>query len=139
KARNTEISSEGKSYGYLTITATSKVADNYEVRPYFYTKVEYSGSPNPSRLVSIEYGNIDRNYNGVSKQFTGILYYNLENIRTIYFDLNGDFYNNGTTNVGGGESVGIDGSATLNFSNSHSREHFKYIRDTQRHVIADIV
>ena len=104
------------------------VTSAYHCYPYFYVKWKFSdGSPSPLAMVEVKNANINREYNGISKQFSGSLYYNLENGRRLYWDLNGDFYNNGTTTVTGGGKVEISESVTMNFSVSTSSSHYKCI------------
>lgn len=125
------------SYKYGTIRQTVRVDSAYSVYPYFYTKFEYSsGSPTPIRMVSIDSANIDRNYNGISKQFQGTLYYNLEAGNSLHGDLNGDFYNNGTTTITGGGSAGIGGVATASFSASITSSHYRYKNQIGRYYSA---
>ena len=85
--------------GYVTIYDYCSVTSSYVVRPYFYCRVTASDANiyNITALNEILNANIDRNHNGVSKEFTGQLYYNLESYNTIYWDLNGSFYETGTT------------------------------------------
>ena len=92
---------------------------------YAYT---YFGGPShePSKIAKILNANIDRNYYGTSKQFSGDLYYNLESERCIYWDVNGDFYNNGTTSVGLGGQIGIGEDTHVSFSVSSSSNHYSY-------------
>lgn len=136
--RTTNTVRAGETYGYLTFTFTSTITTAYKVKPYFYSKVKYCGMSNPCEISKIEYANLDRNYNGTSKQFKGSLYYNLENYKTIFFDLNGDFYNNGTTTSSGGGSVNIGEQATMSFSIAYSSDHFAYKKDTQRFIFDGI-
>lgn len=125
--------SRNSTYDYWTFRDTCKVTINYSCYPYFYVYTNFGGpSHEPSEFIKILNANINRNYNGVSKQFGGTLYYNLENSKTIYWDVNGDFYNNGTTTAGGGIEVGIKESATIKFSISGSSNHFSYCNKTGR-------
>lgn len=62
-----------------------------------------------------------------SKQFSGEVYVNLEANDRIRYSVNGDFYNNGTTTISGGISIGIGQSGQLNFSVSYTNNHFGYL------------
>ncbi|MEJ8554622.1 hypothetical protein [Tepidibacter sp. Z1-5] len=44
--------------------------------------------------------------------------------------MNGDFYENGNTSSTFGGSVGVDETATLNFSVTSSNNHFGYVYKT---------
>lgn len=137
-AKKTLMTRSSNSYGYLTFTFTTTVTASYKVKPYFYTKVEYCGASNPCSLTSIQYGNIDRNYNGSSYGFDGTLYYNLENYKTIFFDLNGNFYKNASTTESIAGTVGIGGVATSSFSSSNTSNFYAYKHDSQRQIINGI-
>lgn len=126
-----EISQNDKlragAYDYINLTAKCKVTDNYYCQPYFYAYTYFGGpSHEPSKIAKILNANIDRNYYGTSKQFSGDLYYNLESERCIYWDVNGDFYNNGTTSVGLGGQIGIGEDTHVSFSVSSSSNHYSY-------------
>lgn len=96
----------------------------------------YSGNPTPDRILSIEYANINRQYGNTSKQFSGSLYYNLEAGNQFYWDLNGDFYNNGTTTYSYGGSVGVNGAASTSFSVAYASNHYAYKQISGRYKSA---
>lgn len=77
---------------------------------------------------------MDRSYyNGfstITKQFGGNVYVNLEASDRLYFEVNGDFYNNGTTTTNGGLKIDIGGFGSVSFGASHTSNHFKYIYTT---------
>ena len=115
-------------YIYSTLRFDVTVTNLYHCYPYFYTKFYYpSQSVSPDAMVEVKYANIDRDYQGVSKQFSGTLYYNLETSRKLYWDLNGDFYDNGTTTISSGISIPVGGTNTATFSVSYASNHYKYI------------
>lgn len=62
----------------------------------------------------------------MSKQFSGTVYANLEDASTIFYTVEGFFFNNGTTTGGGGVSIGVGQSASVNFSVSGSTNHYSY-------------
>lgn len=127
-------------YKYATLKFTCKVSSTYSCYPYFYVKFRYAkGADNPNRMESIKYFNIDRNYKGTSKQFAGTLYANLETGKRLYWDLNGDFYENGTTTVTGGGSLGIGETAKANFSLSYSTQFFAYCHKSYLYEPAGLV
>jgi hypothetical protein len=65
--------------------------------------------------------------NGISKQYDGTIYTNLESAAKIFWIVNGDFYNNGTTTGSGGVSIEVGQSATVNFNISYASNHYKYL------------
>ena len=113
-------------YDYWTVYDVCKVNSAYTCRPYFYTYASFNSTGYPLSFVKVQRGSIDRNYNGVSKQFSGELYYHLERNNKLHWDLNGDFFNNGTTTVSLGASVGVGGDSSISFSISSASNHFAY-------------
>ena len=67
---------------------------------------------------------MNRVYNGMSKQFAGTVYYNLEDTTHIYYTIDGDFYDNGSTTVGFSASVGVGEAASVTFSCSNTSSHY---------------
>ena len=51
----------------------------------------------------------------MSKQFSGSLYVNLEQADRIFYIINGDFFDNGTTTLSGGLNIGIGEGASAKF------------------------
>ena len=116
-------------YEYAKLRFDVSVTSTYHCYPYFYIKWKYSEDiDSPLAMVEVKNANIDRQYNNISKQFDGSLYYNLESDKKLYWDLNGDFYNNGTTSVSGGASIKVSEYLTLTFSVTGSSNHYKYIQ-----------
>ncbi|MGL4571007.1 MAG: hypothetical protein ACRCVJ_08075 [Clostridium sp.] len=115
---------------YRTYHSSVWIASNYSAYPTFYCETSEWG--NYRGIVKILNSSLNRNHNGSSNQFSGTLYINLENANTIYYELNGDFFNNGTTTVSGGANIGVGQSGTLSFSLSYASNHFKYINKYDR-------
>lgn len=123
-------------YDYFTFYTSCQVTSTYVCKPYFYTYTYFGGaSHEPTKFIKILNANIDRNYYGTSKQFGGTLYYNLESSSTIYWDVNGDFFNNGTTTFAAGASIGVGESTSISFSISNSSNHFAYCHKTGRFTL----
>lgn len=116
-------------WDYWTIYDVCKVTSSYKCRPYFYAYARFAGGTGyPEEIQKVQYANIDRNDGGTSKQFSGTLYYHLEKSDKLHWDLNGDFYNNGTTSVGTNASIGLGQAASISFSasSSTSSNHYAY-------------
>lgn len=126
------ISKQKDAYDYWRIYDVCQVTSSYTCRPYFYTYSEFATGGYPARIIEVLNANIDRNYNGISKQFKGSLYYHLEASNKLYWDLNGDFYNNGSTTYSGGVSIKVGGSTTVNFSISGSSNYYAYCNKYDR-------
>lgn len=120
---------------YSEIKMTVPVTTSYSCYPYFYVLLNYTGSDRPDGIVKVNNADLIRDHNGMSKEFSGKLYYNLESSTRLYWDLNGDFHNNGTTTFSGGASIPVGENATITFSVSHSTSHYKYVRKSGTYVI----
>lgn len=118
---------------YRSVTATFNVTAAYHPALRFYC--ETSEGDYMWGILRILNVGMNRYSNGFSKQFSGSVYTNLEDGGTIYWTVNGDFYDNGTTNVSGGVNIGIGSSATVNFSVSYSSNHYAYCYKEGKYVI----
>lgn len=119
---------------YRTYKYSVEVTSAYKPQVVFYCETSEWG--NYRGILSLLNTSLNRGYNGISKQFSGTIYTNLENAACIYFELNGDFYNNGTTSMSGGVSVGVGEKTTVNFSVSSASNHFKYIYKADRYRLS---
>ena len=108
---------------YRTYKYRVQVTSSYKPTIVFYCKT--SEWNNYRGIISVLNTSLNRSYNGVSKQFSGTLYTNLEDAETIYFELNGDFYDNGTTTFSGGTSIKVGEKTTINFGVNYAKSHFK--------------
>lgn len=119
---------------YYTVSTQISVTAAY--KPTFYAYClgweDKGASVMPRGLIEIQYVDLNRSYKGLSKQFSGRIYGRLEDNWTLYYDVNGDFYNNGTTSADIGGSAGIDKVAEANFSIAYASNHYKYVRDSSR-------
>lgn len=82
--------------------------------------------------------NVDMNRTSgyaTSKAFGGTVYTNLENAGTIFWIVNGDFYDQGTTTVNTGVDIGVKEFATVNFSASYSSNHYAYCNQSGRYNV----
>lgn len=127
---NDKIEPSGVS-DYYTYTRSVTVTSTYKPKLVFYCNI-VRVDIQPIIFLKIEHASLNRSYNGTSKQFAGHIYYNLENNTRFYYELNGDFYNNGTTTYTGGASVNVGEYDTINFSVSSSSNFYKYCYDSGR-------
>lgn len=96
----------------------------------FYLEVVYNDAGSPTDINRVVNASLNRN-NTVSssitsKQFSGTVFYELLSSKQLYFQVNGDFYNNGSTTVSGGASIKVGEYGTLNFSSSITKSHYSY-------------
>ncbi|MDU2559809.1 MULTISPECIES: hypothetical protein [Streptococcus] len=116
---------ERSSQTYRTISTQITVTNSYKPSISFYCETsEYGTYHGIIRILRTE---INRNYNGMSKQFSGSLYVNLEQADRIFYIINGDFFDNGTTTLSGGLNIGIGESASVNLGGSYVDNHYKYV------------
>lgn len=109
---------DGKTY--RVITTTVPLWSQYQPTVRFYCQtIENTGSHGISKVISVH---LNQEYCEISKKFCGTLFLNLENPHTIYFELNGDFYNTGTMlpNIGWGNEDNI----TLNYKISDFSNYY---------------
>ncbi|OPJ56084.1 hypothetical protein [Alkalithermobacter paradoxus] len=110
---------------YRTVSSSFTVTSEYKPSLKFYCQTSEGGYF--WGIVKILNVGMDRNYKGLSKQFAGTVFTHLENAGRIFWIVNGDFFNNGTTTVNGGVEIKINESATINFGVSSSSNHYKYV------------
>ncbi|MGS0534394.1 hypothetical protein ACU80C_32010 (plasmid) [Bacillus mycoides] len=126
---------QGKARGQspaTTLAGTFRtLANNFSVTPFYSPSVkfycetdEWGGSFRG--IKEIKYINMDRASNGLSKTFSGTVQANLEDPNRIFYIVNGDFYNNGTTTVNGGVSITIGKHGSVTFGASYASSHYKY-------------
>lgn len=81
-------------------------------------------------FVGIQDLNLIRSYNYVSRNFAGKCQAIVEDSKTIYYVVNGDFYDQGTTSFTFGGSVNLGKYATLSASVTSANNHFGYVYTT---------
>lgn len=81
-------------------------------------------------FVEIEDLHLKRSYNSGSKAFSGKIRAKMESSKRIYWVINGDFYDKGTTQTSFSGAVGMDDDATLSFSVENQKGHFGYVYKT---------
>ena len=70
-----------------------------------------------------------------NKSFVGVVYTNLEINTVIYYDVEGNLHDNGTTSVSGGLNIGVGQGASLNLGASYSSNIYKHISVSERSSI----
>lgn len=134
EALNAFPASEYSSYAtpsYRTLSVGLNVSSEFKPRLEFYCQTsEYGTYWGIQKVYSMQ---LVRSYNGISKQFSGNVEMWLRSAYQIEFVVNGDFYNNGTTTVTGGNNMqlGIGEYAQMSCSASISTttNHYKYFYD----------
>ncbi|NRD77370.1 hypothetical protein HPT25_07635 [Bacillus sp. BRMEA1] len=115
---------------YRSLSTTFTVTSVYKPSVNFYCQTDEGGYFRG--IVKILNISMNRSYNNTSKQFSGTVYANLEDPNRIYWEVNGDFLNNGTTTISGGGAVniGVGYSASVNFGVSYQSNEYKYVDTT---------
>ncbi|MGN7300339.1 hypothetical protein [Ferdinandcohnia sp. SAFN-114] len=110
---------------YRTISAQFTVNSFYKPSLRFYVQTSEGGGY--WGIVKILNVGMNRDYYGYSKQYSGTVYSNLETAARIFWIVNGDFYDYGTTTSNGGVDIGIKQFATVKFSVSKANNHYAYV------------
>ncbi len=124
---------------YRNISVTFEVDMFYKPSINFYCKTSEGGSF--WGISSIQYVDMNRTYDpqygvSVTKGFGGTVYTNLENAGTIYWIVNGDFFNNGVTTMSFGGEFGVKEFGTANFSIQYQTQHYKYCYVNGRYSVS---
>ncbi|WP_207669308.1 hypothetical protein [Fonticella tunisiensis] len=110
---------------YRTLTSYFSVTTEYQPSLKFYCQTEeWSGSFRA--IVSILNVGMNRSSNNMVKQFSGTVYTHLETANRIFWIVNGDFYNLGSTTVNGGVNIKVGQSAEVNFGVSYATSYYAY-------------
>lgn len=126
---------DNKSATYRIISKPLEVVlMDYEPTLTFYCQTsEADGKVDISRILNV---NLNQDYTdsrGVSvlKQFAGIIFFNLEDAHTIYYTIDGDFYNNGTATVSNefGRDGAQNGKLVFSVSSTYSCYESYYVAD----------
>ena len=117
---------------YRTITISLPVTGVYKPQLKVYCRTSEGGTM--WGIYEILNVNMNRVYNNLTKQFDGSVYVNLEDASTIYWTVDGDFYNTGTTTVSlnGNVNIPIGAGATITFGVSLASNHFATYWDEDR-------
>lgn len=117
-----------KAKTYRTFSVLITVTSSYRPSIDYYCETSEGGNFfNINKIYAVE---LNRGYNGISKQFDGTIKSWLRSAISIEYIINGDFYNNGTTTKTGGVNLnlGINELASVSFSASiaNTSNHYKY-------------
>ncbi|MCL9659217.1 hypothetical protein L2089_00855 [Paenibacillus hunanensis] len=112
---------------YRTITSSFTVTSTFTPYMRFYCQTDEGGGFRAiEKVISHNLVRQDERTN-VTKQFSGNVESHLEHQNKIHYIVNGDFYNNGTTNYSGGGAINVGLWAKLNFTVSGANSHYKYV------------
>lgn len=118
---------------YRTFGTTVTVKSNYKVGVNFYCSTQEWG--NRIGIVEVLSVSMNRNYNGTVRLFSGSVYTNLENANTLYFEVVGDFYKQGTISSNGKISYKNGDKTSFEFGLSYSSSYYGYIYKTGRYYV----
>lgn len=125
EARMQFLSAKGYAATYRTLTSRFTVTSSY--RPALKYYVETSEGGGFWGIIEVKNVSMDRSWNGLSKVFSGNVYTHLQNANQIYYQVDGDFYNNGTTTTSVELGLKIGEFANATFSASNTSNHYQYI------------
>lgn len=116
---------------FTTFIVSIQVNSGYRPTVNFYSHMN-SINGIPTTFIEVLDVSMNRGYNGISKVFGGNVYINLENANTLFYRVEGDFYNNGTTKVEGGLKIGLGEESDFTFNAEYSTSHYAYHYSTGR-------
>jgi hypothetical protein len=109
---------------YRTLSQSFTVNASYRPTMRFYCETSESGNFRAiKRILRVE---MIRGYNGLSKQFGGTVYVHLEDANRIFYIVNGDFFNNGSTTWNAGVNIGVGRNASIKFGVTNTTSHYQY-------------
>ena len=109
---------------FRVLSHTVMVNKAYKPTMRFYCETSESGHFRAiKRIIAI---NLVREDQEVAKAFSGTVYVNLEEANRIYYIVNGDFFNQGTTSWQIGSTSGVDSALDLRFTTKDAESHYQY-------------
>lgn len=113
---------------------SSNIDANSEYKPSLKIYCESSEEKNSSKIVKIIAVGIDREYKGNKKQFYGDIFVCRESPESIYWSINGDFFNDGDTIIRTKIFSNEDykNSISKSYSLGNGKSHFKYVFEEGR-------
>ncbi|PFV97020.1 hypothetical protein COL21_13230 [Bacillus thuringiensis] len=131
-----QLMNQGKARGQssaATLAATYRtLTSNFSVTPFYSPSLRFYCETNEwggsfRGIKEIKHINMNRDANGLSKTFIGTVQANLEDPNRIFYIVNGDFHNNGTTTFNGNVSITVGKTGSVGFNASYATSHYKYI------------
>ena len=113
---------------------SSNIDANSEYKPSLKIYCESSEEKNSSKIVKIIAVGIDREYKAKEKQFYGDIFVCRESPESIYWSINGDFFNDGDTIIRTKIFSNEDykNSISKSYSLGNGKSHFKYVFEEGR-------
>ncbi|MEY8310263.1 hypothetical protein AAK899_12190 [Erysipelotrichaceae bacterium 51-3] len=122
-------------YRTLTIPIPSVASYKPNGIEFYHKSADFEGSQMTcTQIIWISLDRLD-NRTGITKQFSGSIHLQLLDAQTIDWMINGDFFDNGTTSVGGTVTGGIGDYASVTLSVSYSSNHFAYYNQSGRYYM----
>ncbi len=109
---------------YRSLYKSIYVTSRYRPTIRFYCRTEESSYHWATKEVL--YISMNRRFGDTVKQFRGDIFANLETPARLFFNVNGDFYNKGTTNYGGGVNIGVGEWGSVSFSGGYASGYYEY-------------
>lgn len=117
---------EARASTYHTISSTVTVTSTYKPTVKFYCLTDTWPGSSFRAIEKILNISLDRSYNGTSKGFGGTIYANLETSNSIYWIVEGDYYNNSSSTGSGSVNIGLGGGSSITLSATSQSNHYKY-------------
>ena len=116
---------------YLSTGRGFKVTSKYYPRVVFYLNIETNSNGVMTDINSVVKTTLDRtntlsNSSVTSKQFGGEVYVHLQDSKNLYFFVNGDFYDNGTTTHTGSGEADIKDKVTVKYQIQYESNYYAY-------------
>lgn len=116
---------------FSTFTVRITVNTLYKPTVNFYCEMASVGG-RPTTFIKVLNAGMNREYGGLVKNFDGEIFVNLESGLKLFYIVNGNFYNTGTTTAGGGLTVGIGETSKFEFHASHTTNFYDYHYSSSR-------
>ncbi|EIA18836.1 hypothetical protein [Listeria fleischmannii] len=110
---------------YKHLTKTIDIGGLWKPKIDIYVKMWAQGSFRQFDKI-IDY-NLVRSWYGASKQFKGSFKVKFLSKNNIYWCINGDFYDKGTTSSSSSVSLSVGGVGSVNYSVSKAKTKYKYV------------
>lgn len=115
---------ELKSSTYRVFIDTLDVTKDFKPQVKFYCQVDESSDTHAiKKIVNVE---LNRHQNNHPKAFHGQMFINVENPNRIYYSINGEFYEGGSTSYESGLNIGTHQPTRIQFESSTSVNSYQY-------------